>query len=438
MNTLISNVTVVTMNTHMEVLFDAYISITDGKITAITKKTPKEQPETIIDGTGMVAMPGLVNCHSHLSETILRNLLDDLGNREALETLLKMKDRMDHRSAKSSALLGITECLRFGITSVSDLSEQPLAVAEAAAETGIKANIAPALQRFEDENEPFDFETDPSCRGLVELAERWNGYDDGRILVDCGIYAEYTSNYPLWESLAAYADEKGLGMQLHLAQQPEEVDSCVERTGLTPTELLDCHRLFAVPASAAGCGGLTEAEGKYLGKRGASAVVLPIADGKAGRASADVGSLVRAGVNVALGTDGAANGGNQDLFEAMRAVVNRERRAGKDAAVFPAQAALLMATVCGAKAQRRSKQCGILEVGMDADIILVDFTAPHLTPCHNVLNGLVFSATGCDVAMTMVRGKPLYQNGKFTTIDTLAMMNELTGYAIPRLQSDKT
>lgn len=434
MNTLISNVTVVTMNTHMEVLFDAYISVTDGKITAITKNPPKEQPDTIIDGTGMVAMPGLVNCHSHLSETILRNLLDDLGNREALETLLKMQDRMDHRSAKASALLGIAECLRFGITSVSDLSEQPMAVAEAAAETGIKANIAPALQRFEDENEPFDFETDPQCRSLSELTERWNGYDDGRILIDCGIYAEYTSNYPLWESLAAYADEKGLGMQLHLSQQPEEVDSCVECTGLTPTELLDCHRLFAVPASAAGCGGLTEAEVSYLGKRKASAVILPIADAKAGRASGSVASLVRAGVNVALGTGGAVNGGNQDLFAVMRATVNGERRAGKDA--FPAQAALLMATVCGAKAQRRSKQCGVLEVGMDADIILVDFTAPHLTPCHNVLSGLVFSATGCDVAMTMVRGKPLYQNGKFTTIDTLAMMNELTGYAIPRLQSD--
>ena len=104
---------------------------------------------------------------------------------------------------------------------------------------------------------------------------------------------------------------------------------------------------------------------------------------------------------------------------------------------LPAAAALMMATVCGAKAQGRSEQCGMLEVGMDADIVLVDFSAPHLMPCHNIENGLVYSAKGGDVAMTMVRGEILYQNGQFPTIDLPQVVQEITGYAMGRLFDNK-
>ena len=97
----------------------------------------------------------------------------------------------------------------------------------------------------------------------------------------------------------------------------------------------------------------------------------------------------------------------------------------------------MMATVCGARAQGRQEQCGMLKVGMDADIALIDFSAPHLMPCHNILNGLVFSAKGGDVAMTMVRGNILYQNGSFPTIDLKDVVQELTEYAIPRLFSSE-
>ena len=111
--------------------------------------------------------------------------------------------------------------------------------------------------------------------------------------------------------------------------------------------------------------------------------------------------------------------------------------AGQDATALPAVASLMMATVCGARAQGRSQSCGMLKEGMDADIVLVDFSAPHLMPCHNVVNSLVFCAKGGDVAMTMVRGKILYQNGCFPTIDLKAVVEELTQYAIPRMFAEK-
>ena len=433
MDTLISNVTVVAMNEQMEVLFGAYIGVTDGKISYIGKNAPEEKPATIVDGTGMVAMPGLVNCHTHLATTVLRSYLDDVSGRERLEQLLQKEAKMDSRCAKASALMGIAECLRFGITSVSDLYYYPNATAEAAAEAGIKANVALSAYRFVDENEEFDFETDEQCRELCRVTDKWHGYDNGRIKVDAGIYAEYTSNRQLWESVSDYALEKELGMQLHLAQTQEESDSCLDRTGLGPAELLSCHRIFNVPVTATDCAYLSEEERKLLGKKKASAVATPVASCKAGRCSTPVTDCVKAGMNVALGTGGAVECGNLDLFEVMRMTAFDQRVKSGDSDRMPASAVLMMATVCGARAQGRAEETGMLKEGMDADIVLVDFSAPHLMPCHNVVSALAFSAKGGDVAMTMVRGKILYQNGMFPTIDLKSVVEELTGYAIPKL-----
>ena len=125
MDTLISNVTAVTMNPRMEVIFGAYIGIEDGKIVSIERKPPAEAPKAIVDGTGMVAIPGLINCHTHLATASLRCFTDDLGNTEALQALLQKEAKMDSRSAKAAASLAIAECLRFGVTSVSDLYYYP-------------------------------------------------------------------------------------------------------------------------------------------------------------------------------------------------------------------------------------------------------------------------------------------------------------------------
>ena len=433
MDTLIANVTAVTMNTKMEVIFGAYIGIEGGKIVSVSRTAPKEPPKTVIDGTGMVAMPGLINCHTHLASSVLRSYTDDLSNAQALEELLKKEAKMDSRCAKAAALLSIAECLRFGVTSVSDLYYYPDATAKAVAESGIKANLALSSYRFIDQNEEFDFDTDEQCRELVRVTEKWNGFDNGRIKIDAGIYAEYTSNYKLWEALVGYASEQNLGIQLHLAQTPGEVEGCLERTGMNPGELLNCHGLLNVPVTAAGCGYLEPLERKILGRKKVTAVALPLAAAKSGMGCTEITECVQAGMNVALGTDGAVEAGNLDMFEVMRGASMAVRSRKQDASALPSSAALMMATVCGARAQGRSRECGMLQVGMDADLILVDFTAPHLMPCHNVMNGLVFSAKGGDVAMTMVRGKILYQNGKFPTIDLSAVVEELVGEAIPKL-----
>ena len=200
-----------------------------------------------------------------------------------------------------------------------------------------------------------------------------------------------------------------------------------------PGELLNCHNLFAVPATAAGCTFLEPQERAILGRKKVTAVATPLCAAKNGLPSTPIADCVKAGMNVALGTGGAVECGNLDLFEVIRYAAMAERSRTGDASSLPASAALMMATVTGAQAQGRSSECGMLCEGMDADIVLVDFSAPHLIPCHNVLNGLVWSAKGGDVAMTMVRGRILYQNGSFPTLDLRAAVEELTQYAIPTL-----
>lgn len=437
MDTLISNGTVVTMNEKMDVLFGAYLGITDGKITYLGQTPPEEKPATIVDGTGMVVMPGFVNCHTHLATTALRALTDDASRAQALEQLLQREAQMDGRSAKAAALLGIAECLRFGITSVSDLYYYPDATAEAIAQSGIKGNVALSCYRFIDQQEDFDFETDEQCQESCRVAKKWNGYDNGRIRVDAGLHAEYISNYKLWEGLAAWAREEKLGLQLHLAETRQECDECLERTGLTPGELLNAHGLFSVPTTAAGCVVLTPEERTLLGKKKVSAVATPIAYAKAGLSSTPILETVKAGMNVALGTGGAVECGNLDMFEVMRQASFSARTAGEDANALPASAALMMATVCGAQAQGRAAETGMLKEGMDADLILVDFSAPHLMPCHDVISGLVFCAKGGDVAMTMVGGKILYQNGSFPTIDLKGVVEELMNYGLKRIMGQK-
>lgn len=170
-----------------------------------------------------------------------------------------------------------------------------------------------------------------------------------------------------------------------------------------------------------------------LGKKKVSAVALPLSAAKNGQPCAPITDLVKAGMNVALGTDGAIQAGNLDMFEVMRGAAMSVRASKGDPSALPSSAALMMATFCGAQAQGRAQECGMLKEGMDADLVLVDFTAPHLMPCHNVLTGLVYAAKGGDVAMTMVRGNILYQNGRFPTIDLNAVVEELTTYAIPKL-----
>ena len=436
MDTLFSHVTVLTMDARMSLWTDAFVGVTDGKISWLAKKAPEEQPQKIIDGSGMVLLPGLVNAHTHLPMSILRGYADDVALASWLnDYIFPREDRLDARCVKAATLLGIAESLRFGVTSVSEMYYFSEAQAEAFAESGMKVNLSRGTSMFLGDD--FDFERFPACQELVALHEKWHGYDHGRVQVEASIHAEYTSTYQLWDALAEYAVNNGLQLQVHLSETKKEHDACVEKYGLTPAQVLDCHHVFDVPVVAAHCVHVTQEDMQLLAKRHVSAAHCPVSNLKLASGCADVLGMVRAGMNVCLGTDSVASNNNLDLFEEIKAAALMAKGKTGDPKALPAEAALMMATVCGARAQGRSAECGVIELGMDADLILLDFNQPHLIPCHNVLSHLVYAASGHDVALTMVRGKILYADGKYPTLDVAGALKELHDYAIPRVFSDE-
>ncbi len=430
MDTLFSHVSVITMDERMSILTDAFVGVEGGKIAWLSKKAPETQPKQIVDGTGMVLMPGLINCHSSLEQTILRGYGDDCD----LSTWLKERvyarmAHMDDRSAKVSALLGIAECLRFGVTSVSDLTTHIDAVAEAVSEAGIKANLAQETTMFL--GEEFDFETYPDCQAMVSAFENWHGHDNGRILIEAGLQGASTSSMELWNAMAEYAINNRLGLHLNLAHLPGDQEDCLDRTGLTEAQLLNCHDLFSVRTQAAHCTHLDAEDMALLGRKKATAVYCPISDQKLAVGDADPLAMVRAGMNVALGTDTAAAVDSLDLLQQVRTTALLAKQRSGKAETLNAGAALLMATACGARAQGRAMECGMIKLGMDADLVMLDFTQPHLVPTHDLMASVVYTTTGRDVVLTMVRGEILYAAGRYPTIDLASVMQELAEYAMP-------
>ncbi len=440
MDTLFSHISVVTMDERMSVLTDAFVGVTDGKITWLSKKEPEEKPKRKIEGAGMVLIPGLINCHTNLEQTIFRCCGDDRTPEEYWQDrIYPPLERLDEKGAKASALLGMAECLRFGVTSVSDLGSHAAAVAEAAAISGIKANVAPDLTTLL--GEEFDFEADPQCQSFVKAVETWHNHDDGRILMEAGIHSEATSSQELWQPLAEYAINTGLGLHLNLSQTRQEQEDCLDASGLTQAQLLDCYHLLDTRTQAAHCNHLEQEDLALLGRRNATAVHCPVSGQKMATGQADVLAMVKAGMNVALGTDSAAAVGSLDLLRQVRAVaLNAKARTG-DPTTLNASAALLMATGCGARAQGRGKECGMIKIGMDADLVMLDFNQLHLIPCHDLTASVVYAAAGGDVCLTMVRGKVLYAAGKYFTINLPEVMEELTQRVIPQVfapASDET
>lgn len=435
MDTLFSNVTVVTMDEELRVLFSAFVGVTDGKISYLSRKAPEEQPTTIINGEGMVLMPGLINCHTHLAMSPMRGCADDVPLDVWLnDHIFPREERLDGRCVKAATLLSLAEALRFGTTSVSDMYYFCDEVCEAVAQSGIKANVARAISHF---GEDFDFEKDTRCREMVAVKEKWHGYDNGRIKIEASIHAEYTSHHEVWEAVSEYALNEGLRMHVHLSETRAEHEACKERYGLTPAQIFDCHHVFDVPSIAAHCVWVEDEDMRLLAKRGVTAVHCPVSNLKLGSGCAKVEDMVRAGMNVALGTDSNVSNNNLDLFEEIKAAALMAKGMSLEPKALPAQAALMMATVCGARAQGREAECGMIKLGMDADLILLDFTQPHLMPCHNVMSHLAYAVSGHDVVMTMVRGKVLYAAGEYKTIDLSAVVKELADYVMPHMFSEQ-
>lgn len=429
MSTLIHNVTAVPMDEKRTVLPRAYVAVDGQQIRSVGTARPAGSFDEIIDGKGGILMPGLVNCHSHIPMSLERGYGDGHALQEWLERFIfPVEDKLDTRAARAGAALSLCELIASGVTCVADMYMFCDGIAQEVAASGISGNIDRGCTLFSDD---FDFATHPACVETRELVDRWHGYHDGQIQVDACIHGEYTSKPALWEAMARYAGDKKLGMHVHISETKKEHEECLARWGTTPIQTLDKYGVWDTRAIAAHCVWTTPEDWAIMAKKGVSAVHNPMSNLKLGSGVAPVVEMRRAGVNVCLGTDGVSSNNNHDMFEDLRLAAILQNGVRHDPQALSAWDALEMATIKGANALGRNT--GRIEAGRMADLILLDAEAVNLIPCHDAVNNLAYAAHGSNVVMNMARGKVIYRNGAFLTIDLERVRHEVRDYAVPKL-----
>ena len=422
------------MDEENTLLDPAYVVVEGERIAAVSSTRPQGPFAQEIDCGGNVLMPGLVNAHTHIPMTLMRGYAGGCDLHTWLnDWIFPAEAKLDDRAVRAGADLALAELIAGGVTTIADMYMHTPAIAQAVLAAGISANLSCGGVYFD---APGDFSPAacPDCDHQRQLTEEFHGAGNGQILVDASIHGEYTSNVPLWQWMADYAQRKGLGMHVHVSETQSEHEGSLTRWGLTPFRILDRYGVWDTRAIAAHCVWTTEDDWAGMAEKGVACVHNPVSNLKLGSGVAWIPAMKAAGVPIALGTDGVSSNNNQDMFEEMKFAAVLHNGVTRDPLALLPQDVLAMATREGAKALGR--QTGRIAPGYVADLILVDFTRPHLTPCHSVMDNLVYAAHGSDVVMNMARGKIIYKDGTFLTLDLEKIQAEVKSYALPRLFGD--
>ena len=422
------------MDEENTLLDPAYVVVEGERIAAVSSTRPQGPFAQEIDCGGNVLMPGLVTAHTHIPMTLMRGYAGGCDLHTWLnDWIFPAEAKLDDRAVRAGADLALAELIAGGVTTIADMYMHTPAIAQAVLAAGISANLSCGGVYF---GAPGDFSpaTCPDCDHQRQLTEEFHEAGNGQILVDASIHGEYTSNVPLWQWMADYAQRKGLGMHVHVSETQSEHEGSLTRWGLTPFRILDRYGVWDTRAIAAHCVWTTEDDWAGMAEKGVACVHNPVSNLKLGSGVAWIPAMKAAGVPIALGTDGVSSNNNQDMFEEMKFAAVLHNGVTRDPLALLPQDVLAMATREGAKALGR--KTGRIAPGYVADLILVDFTRPHLTPCHSVTDHLVYAAHGSDVVMNMARGKIIYKDGTFLTLDLEKIQAEVKSYALPRLFGD--
>ena len=411
MKTLLKNAWIYTPD---GVLQDGCLAVDGPSITYVGAVRPEGEFDREKDMSGKLLLPGLVNAHTHAAMTLLRGVGTDLPLQKWLfDSVFPIEARLSGEDIRAGTALALLEMLSCGTTSFSDMYFfSPETVAQIR-DSGMKANLCYPVQAFD----PADtFAKNESVRKQEQLHRDWHGAGEGRIRIDGCLHAEYTCNRDVAAGVAAWSRENGLRMHIHLSETEREHKDCLARYGRTPAQWMSELGVFDVPCTAAHCVWVTEEDRALLREKGVSVVHNPTSNMKLGSGFAPVPELLAEGVNVALGTDGAASNNNLNMLEEMHlaAVIHNGYR--RDTALMAAPQVLEMATVNGARLQGRMDS-GVLACGKRADIMAIDLDRPHLLPHLDTAGLVVYSAQAGDVCMTMADGQMLYENGEFLTLD---------------------
>lgn len=379
-----------------------------------------------IDGSDKVVLPGFVNTHTHAAMSLFRSYADDLPLMKWLkEKIWPLEDKLTAEDVYWGSMLAICEMLRSGTTTFADMYFFMDEVARAVEESGIRACLSRGIVKFTAE------ESIPYSKAFIQ---KWNNTADGRITTMLGPHAPYTCPPDLLKDVVIpLASELGVGMHIHLSETKGEVEDMVTKYGMTPIKLMESIGLFKHHVLAAHVVHPDKEELAILKANNVNVAHNPESNLKLASGIAPIPAMLEAGINVSLGTDGAASNNNLDMLSEMRTMALIHKATTFNPEVIPAHEALRIATANGAKALNL-KEVGILAPGMKADMICIDLNKAHMQPLHNIIANIVYSAHSSDITHTIVNGKILLEDGKLTTIDEKMVIKQ-AGLSAQRLTS---
>ena len=420
----------VTMDDDMNVIRNGAVAVDEGVIVAIgpADEINGEYSATErLDGDNRVVLPGLVNGHSHAAMTLLRGVADDLELMTWLNDYIfpAEVEFVDAEFVRIGTELACWEMIRGGTTTFVDMYYYPDAIASVVESCGMRAYISATVigQRSPDAEGAEDSIT----KGL-EFINRWQGRNS-RITPVFGPHANYTLNEEQLRATREAANEAGVPISIHLSESPFELQYSKDTYGTTSIDFYESINFFDGLTIGAHVVWPTEEEIPILAERRVGVIHNPTSNMKIASGISPVTAMLRAGVRVGLGTDGAASNNDLDMWEEMRLAAFLQKVDRMDPTVLSASTVLKMATIGGAEAIGLGDSVGSLTAGKRADLIQVSFDDVHFVPTYDVISHLIYVADEQDVASTVVDGKVLMKDGEMLTIDTERVRQEATALA---------
>lgn len=423
---LIRNADVLTLNARDEVLRGADIAVQDNKIVAVGSVPPDFVPEETIDATNHVALPGFFNAHCHAAMIFQRGWAEDLDlTRWFNERIWVAESALREEDVYWGTALAACEMIRSGTVAFADHYFYMDQVARVVEEAGMKALLAWCVfgSDFAPEMGPTTLER------TAEFVAEFQNRAGGRIRTILGPHSPYIGNTRSLARAAQVARQLGVGCHIHVSESPGQVDNSYKQHGKSPVAYLNDLGIFDNPSLAAHAIYIDEEDIAILRDKRVSVVACPKTHLKLAMKTTRIVDLLRAGVNVALGTDGVASNNALDMLEVTRLAALLQKHDTGDATVLPAREALKLATQHGARAMGFSNS-GVIEVGAAADVILIDMDKPHLVPRHDLAANVVHSARANDVNYVIVDGKVLLRKGELTTLDEEKIMRHVEPRAL--------
>lgn len=414
MKTLLIHATVITVNGNHDVIFDGAVGFEKDRIIYVGP-TPEQLGEydRIIDAGHRIVMPGLVNTHGHTAMSLLRGYADDLPLQDWLEKKMwPLEGQFTSEHVKWGTLLSIVEMMKTGSTTFVDMYDHMDKVAEMVEISGMRARL---------------------CRGVIglcppdvqkskldeatEFARKWNGAAGGRISTMMSPHGAYTCPPDYIQQIVAKAEELDLPIHIHMSETLIEVEQNVRDYGERPVKHLEKLGVFNRPTLVAHAVHLTDEEMDILAHYGVKVSHNPISNLKLASGIAPIPKMLEKGIRVSLGTDSSASNNNLDLFEEMKMVAILHKGVHRDPVAVPATEAIRMATIYGAESLFLDKEIGSLEVGKQADFIVVDTKQVYYQPAHDPISHVVYAGSGRDVIDVFVAGVQIVKDGICLTLD---------------------